>query len=125
VVLGVQRNPERRRQTNQISNNSARAKRLGLPNTFKFSDGLEVLERYNHSCAFCGADAALLDMEHLDAMSEGGPNIPTNVVPACRPCNANKWRKTLAEFCIERGLDEAAIRTKAATIPASKEPHHG
>lgn len=110
------RDPERRRMQNQIQNNRARAKKMALPNTFQYSDWLAVLELFEHRCAFCGADSALLDLEHLVAMTQGGPNTPGNVVPACRPCNANKWRKTLEQFCLERGLDAGQILIKAMTL---------
>jgi hypothetical protein len=110
------RDPERRRCMNQIGNNRARAKKLGLPNTFQYVDWVELLEKYVNACAFCGATNALLDMEHLDAMGAGGPNVPGNVVPACRPCNAQKWRKTLTAFCLERNLDERSIRSRAANV---------
>jgi len=111
-----QRDPERRRQMNQIHNNSARCKRLGVPSTFQFIDWVRTLEHYGHACAFCGATGALLDMEHLDAIDQGGHNVPGNVVPACRPCNAQKWRKTLVQFCAERRIDEAAVRAKSAAL---------
>ena len=110
------RDPERRRQQNQVHNNRQRAKRLGRENTLQYFDWLAVLERYVHSCAFCGASNCLLDLEHLDSLDAGGHNVPGNVVPLADPCNAQKWRKTLAQFCAERNLDESAIRSRAAIL---------
>lgn len=113
------RDPEKRRLMNQIHNNRQRAKKLGLPSTFQYVDWLRVLEVFAHRCAFCGAEKALLEVEHLDALTAGGPNTPANVVPACRPCNAQKWRKTLEQFCAERGIDPVAVRAKMAAVAES------
>lgn len=104
-----EKDPERRRQQNQCNNNRKRASKLGLPNDFFWDDWKTVLAYFNHSCAFCGASGALLDIEHLVALSNGGGNVMGNIVASCRPCNAQKYRRTLAEFCALRGLDEQAI----------------
>lgn len=75
-----------------------------------------MLTLFNHTCAFCGVTNAMLDLEHLDALRLGGRNVPGNVVPACRPCNAQKAYRTLEEFCALRGLDASSIRAKAAQL---------
>jgi len=44
---------------------------------------------------------------------------PGNIVPACRPCNAQKWRKALEVFAAQRGItsyDLDIIEEKAASI---------
>ena len=107
------RDPERQRLHNQIHNNRQRAKKLGRENTVQFADWLLVLGAHNSTCAFCGVGDVLLDLEHLDSLKAGGHNVPSNIVPACRPCNAQKSQRTLAEFCTLRGLDEVAIRERA------------
>lgn len=103
------KDPERCRQQGQCNNNRKRASKLGLPNSFSWQDWKLVLQYFDNTCAFCGVSGALLDVEHLVAMSNGGPNTMGNIVPSCRPCNAQKYRRTLGQFCNLRGLDEAAI----------------
>lgn len=107
--------PDRERIVNAVRNNNARAKRSGIPGRLTYADMLEAIARFGASCAYCGATRCHLDFDHLDSMRFGGHNIPSNIVPACRICNAGKWAKPLAQFCAERGLDEAAIRARAAS----------
>ncbi len=110
------KDPERCRQQNQCNNNRARASKLGLPNAFSWANWKTVIAHFNNACAFCGVTGALLDVEHLVALSNGGGNVMGNVVPACRPCNAQKYRRTLTEFCSLRGLNEAAIMSKVKRL---------
>jgi 5-methylcytosine-specific restriction endonuclease McrA len=57
----------------------------------------EVLERFNHRCAYCLTDGSL-QMDHLIPLSRGGPHDPGNVIPACRPCNQSKGNRDLLWF---------------------------
>lgn len=107
-----ERDPERLRQQNQCAANKKRALKMGRVSQFTWDDWKQVLAAFNNSCAFCGASNVFLDLEHLDALKNGGHNVVGNIVPACRPCNAQKYRRTLAEFCEVRGLDEQAIRER-------------
>lgn len=102
-------NPEQARIDNQLHNNSYRARKLGLEDTFRLAHWRLTLEAFAHRCAFCGVDGALLEMEHVVPMSERGPNAPGNVVPACRPCNAQKSGRTLAKFCELRHIPSDAV----------------
>jgi hypothetical protein len=114
------RDPERRRQMNAVHNNHARAKRLGLESNFKWIDWCEVLEAFENRCAFCGTGQVLLDMEHVVPLTKRGANTVGNVVPACRPCNAQKSGRSLEEFARIRGLSEAEISrisTVALCVP--------
>ena len=104
------RDPYLQRIRNAVNNNRRRYKALGLePNDFQFLNWFMVLEQFEHRCAFCGAQDALLDLEHLVPAVEGGANTVGNVVPACRPCNAQKNRRTLAEFSTLRGITPERI----------------
>lgn len=113
------RNPERTRHMNAIHNNSVRARKLGVPDGFQYADWVVALEEFKHACAYCGADACSLDVDHLDSMSTGGGNVPGNVVPSCRTCNANKGAKSLEDFAVERGFDPMLLRLRA-TIPTKE-----
>ena len=63
------------------------------------SKGLRVsiLTRDNYTCQYCGARArhVELQMEHVIAVSNGGSNHPSNIVTACRDCNAGKGPRSL------------------------------
>lgn len=107
-----ERDPERRRQQTQCHNNNRRAIRLGRISQFTWQDWKATLAAFHNSCAFCGVTGALLDIEHVVAVNQGGHNVRENIVPACRPCNAQKSQRTLEEFCKLRGLDALTIRHK-------------
>lgn len=52
----------------------------------------EVLKRDNHACRYCGAVApeVKLTVDHVLPTSLGGSDDPSNLVAACRDCNAGK-----------------------------------
>lgn len=52
----------------------------------------EVLKRDNHTCRYCGASApdATLTVDHVTPVALGGTDDPSNLVAACRDCNAGK-----------------------------------
>lgn len=52
----------------------------------------EVLRRDNHTCRYCGASApnATLTVDHVTPVALGGSDDPSNLVAACRDCNAGK-----------------------------------
>lgn len=53
----------------------------------------EVLRRDNHTCRYCGtsvSDGAVLTVDHVVPTALGGSDDPTNLVAACRDCNAGK-----------------------------------
>lgn len=52
----------------------------------------EVLRRDNHACRYCGRSApeVALTVDHVVPVALGGSDDPTNLVAACRDCNAGK-----------------------------------
>lgn len=52
----------------------------------------EILARDHHTCQYCGASApqATLQIDHVIPKALGGTDEPTNLVTACRDCNAGK-----------------------------------
>lgn len=52
----------------------------------------EILRRDNHTCRYCGmtAPASVLTVDHVIPVALGGSDEPTNLVAACRDCNAGK-----------------------------------
>lgn len=56
---------------------------------------LQILERDQHTCAYCGGEADTVD--HIIPKSSGETNLdrPDNLVAACRRCNGLKSDKPL------------------------------
>lgn len=77
-------------------------------NDFTSDHWLEVLEEFDHHCAYCGERSDRLEQEHMTPLSRGGAHTKSNIVPACRRCNARKHTKTAWEFL---GMDWFEIVT--------------
>ena len=65
---------------------------------------LAVYLRDSFRCVYCcadlhGADPMDITLDHLKAQSDGGSNLPSNLVCACRSCNCSRQDKPLAKFC--------------------------
>jgi hypothetical protein len=52
----------------------------------------EVLRRDDHTCRYCGGKSpdVTLTVDHVVPVSLGGADDPTNLVAACKDCNAGK-----------------------------------
>lgn len=52
----------------------------------------EVLRRDNHTCRYCGGTApdVVLTVDHVTPVALGGSDDPSNLVTACKDCNAGK-----------------------------------
>lgn len=80
----------------------------------------EVLRRDNHTCQYCGAKApeAWLDVDHVFPQSLGGSDEPSNLVAACKDCNAGKGANLPnADFVPQVPID--ALRWKRAVEEVS------
>jgi 5-methylcytosine-specific restriction endonuclease McrA len=55
----------------------------------------EILEVFDHRCAYCLRSDVKLTMDHVIPVSKGGPHTAENVVPACKPCNSQKWDRPI------------------------------
>lgn len=47
------------------------------------------VDYFGGKCWMCGDPYEVLD--HVKPLSKGGPNILSNIRPACAPCNGSKW----------------------------------
>jgi 5-methylcytosine-specific restriction endonuclease McrA len=79
----------------------------GLPRTTSLAVALRR-QLFNNSCAYCGGPGPFHD-DHVEPLSRGGLDTPTNLVPACKRCNNSKWAKPVEAwylsqpfFCPER-----------------------
>jgi 5-methylcytosine-specific restriction endonuclease McrA len=52
-----------------------------------------IFKRDNHTCQYCGTGKELT-IDHLIPKSKGGKSSWTNLVTACKPCNAQKGDNT-------------------------------
>lgn len=71
------------------------------------ADWRAILKRYGHRCSWCGikqSSKMRLTRDHYIALSEGGTNSASNIVPACLPCNSKKNRRDPVEFAQSLGL---------------------
>lgn len=57
-----------------------------------------VLEKWNRTCAYCGAKDVPLEIEHIHPRSKGGSSRPSNLTLACRPCNRKKADRPVEVF---------------------------
>jgi 5-methylcytosine-specific restriction endonuclease McrA len=73
------------------------AKRAAPVNDLSDADWASLLEEFGGRCAYCGRDGAM-EQDHVWPLSRGGSHTRSNVVPACRPCNASKGARTLGEW---------------------------
>ena len=71
-----------------------------------------VFEKHGRCCAYCGVTGVPLNLDHVVARARGGSNRPSNLVPACIPCNDEKGTQPVEVFLA--GNPQALARIKAA-----------
>lgn len=81
----------------------------------------EVLRRDGHTCRYCGGRApdVHLTVDHVIPTALGGSDDPSNLVAACRDCNAGKSSSSPDEAIVAQ-VSEDAIRWAAAMKLASQ-----
>lgn len=88
----------RNRSKAQALTHRRRMRTMNLAATLTPADWLEILEHYNHSCAYCGIHQTELPMslaqEHIIPVKRGGTFTRSNIVPACKSCNSKKGAHT-------------------------------
>lgn len=65
-------------------------------------------------CAYCGAVDAALQKDCILPISRGGRYTLTNVVPACRSCNASKCNLEVTAWMRRKKLDERTFLVRQA-----------
>ena len=75
----------------------------------------EILRRDNHTCRYCGGSApdVVLTVDHVVPTALGGSDDPTNLVAACKDCNAGKTSSS-PDAPHVADVQEKAIRWHAA-----------
>ena len=85
----------------------------GYPTDVTAEDWIQLLEVFDRVCPFCNGRPELFDLDHLIPIHLGGFNVVGNIVPICRPCNAQKSRMDPKKFAREVKVDLLAISKKA------------
>lgn len=67
-------------------------------------------------CAYCGADGVALQKDCVLPVSRGGRYTATNVVPACRSCNASKCNDEVTGWMRRKRFDERAFLERWAML---------
>ncbi|MDQ3305050.1 MAG: HNH endonuclease [Actinomycetota bacterium] len=86
-----------------------------------------VFARDGSRCQYCSAPAESID--HVIPRSRGGQHVWENVVAACRPCNARKRDRMLAESGMVLARRPTApreltwITVAVGTVPSHWEPY--
>ncbi len=57
-----------------------------------------LLEKWQRTCAYCGAQNAPLQVEHIQPKAKGGSDRVSNLTLACQPCNQKKGSQPISEF---------------------------
>jgi 5-methylcytosine-specific restriction endonuclease McrA len=70
-----------------------------------------LLEKWGRCCAYCGTENIPLEIEHIQARSNGGSDRVSNLTLACRPCNQRKGNQPVEVFL--KGKPELLARIKA------------
>lgn len=84
-----------------------------------------LVEAWN-GCAYCGSgDRAGLQRDCMLPISRGGRYTLTNVVPACRSCNASKCNSELTTWMRRKRHDERAFLTRQWQIAREIEGTEG
>ena len=80
----------------------------------------EVLRRDNHTCRYCRATDGPLTIDHVTPVALGGTDDPSNLVTACRDCNAGKASSS-PDSALVADVSEDAVRWAAARAEAAEE----
>lgn len=70
-----------------------RARKAKVVNDLTERQWLFIKTIFRQRCAYCDKKIDRLTQDHITALVHGGPHTASNIVPACRSCNAKKGIK--------------------------------
>lgn len=73
----------------------------------------EVLRRDNHTCRYCRSADNPLTVDHVVPVALGGRDDPSNLVAACRDCNAGK-SSAAPDAALVADVSDFALRWREA-----------
>jgi 5-methylcytosine-specific restriction endonuclease McrA len=78
----------------------------------------QIKARDCHACVYCGATAetsgAHLHLDHLTPRSQGGEDVATNLVLACRRCNTARQDRSVAAWIAYASALGLSLRVSSA-----------
>ena len=80
-----------------IARTQNRRSEVASRGTVTANEWSSILQKFNYSCAYCGATGALT-MDHVLAIHNGGTNTVHNIVPACKRCNSSKGTQEVSSW---------------------------
>lgn len=80
----------------------------------------EILRRDNNTCRYCHATDAPLTIDHLVPVVLGGTDDPSNLVAACKDCNAGKSSSNPDDATVAQVSDEALRWGRAVRMAATR-----
>lgn len=108
---------ESRPEVQTAARNGYRARQAGVEGrTLTPEECATILTAFGHRCAYCGADGRVT-IDHAVPLSRGGPDDLANVLPACKPCNGSKHRRTPLEWFLS---DAPRVKRVMAHFAAHK-----
>lgn len=100
TALCLKKNPAIGKTRNQ----RRRARIKAAEGSFTSADIDALYRAQNGKCAYCGCDLdTSYHIDHIQPLSRGGSNWPTNLALACADCNHSKSNSTLSEWLARRG----------------------
>lgn len=80
-----------------------------------------LLEKWHHTCSYCGASDVPLQVEHIQAKANGGTNRISNLCLACERCNRTKGKQNIRVFLANKPevLQRILAQAKAPLKDAS------
>jgi len=93
-----EKNRQRINCQKKIDKQTKKSDENGLSSSFIINDWEEIIEYFNHKCAYCGSNCIQLQQEHVVPVMKGGHYIKQNIVVACQMCNRDKDIKDMEEW---------------------------
>jgi len=74
-----------------------------------------LLEKWERTCAYCGATKVPLQLEHILCRAKGGTHRVSNLALACEACNTKKGTQDIRDFLAHDPTRLARVLTQAKT----------
>ena len=86
---------------------------------------LEVFNRDQYTCQYCGRQTKELTLDHVIPRRWGGQHVWDNVVSACNPCNRRKGGRTPGEAGMKLLRQPRSPRNDGFYVPYHLLNNHG
>lgn len=98
-----EKNPEKYRESVNISNNRRRTLLKELPNTFTRNDWIRCKDFFRNDegyilCAYCNKKLKRATQDHFIPVSKYGSYSSDNILPVCPSCNSSKYNNDFDEW---------------------------